>query len=436
MSTETQFITALGPNDQDDGDEGRQRRGLAISALTKIGQNQLGYMVPSQSGKGDYMVALGDAPFCTCPDFESRQAKCKHVYAVEFTVERETASDGSTTVTESVQVTKTSEWTIYNQAQTHEAERFSELLQDLCAGIPNPPQTTGRPRLPLSDVVYSLASRAYSTKSGRRHASELREAEANGVITKAPSYNSAFRYLENPDLTPLLKSLIEETAKPLAGIEDDFAVDSSGFSTTTYNRWYDHKWGKERSRASWVKTHIMVGVKTHVVTSVEATPTESADSKQLPYLLERTSKSFDIGEVSADKAYSDHKNVHAIQDAGGTAYIPFRSNSTGQASSKHSYDSLWHRMWAFYNFNRADFNAHYHKRSNVETAFSMIKAKFGGSVRAKSPTAQVNEVLCKILCHNICVLIQSIYELELEPTFWGFEAEKSVAPKQFSFAGF
>jgi len=47
----------------------------------------------------------------------------------------------------------------------------------------------------------------------------------------------------------------------------------------------------------------------------------------------------------------------------------------------------------------------------------MIKGKFGGSVRAKSPTAQVNEVLCKVLCHNICVLIQSIYETGLEPTF-------------------
>jgi len=59
----------------------------------------------------------------------------------------------------------------------------------------------------------------------------------------------------------------------------------------------------------------------------------------------------------------------------------------------------------------------------------MIKAKFGGSVRSKSAVAQVNEVLCKVLCHNICVLIQSIYELGLEPTFWTFEAKEPVAPK-------
>ncbi len=59
----------------------------------------------------------------------------------------------------------------------------------------------------------------------------------------------------------------------------------------------------------------------------------------------------------------------------------------------------------------------------------MIKAKFGSAVRAKTPTAQVNEVLCKVLCHNICVLVQSIYELGLEPTFWTVETKEAVAPK-------
>jgi hypothetical protein len=56
----------------------------------------------------------------------------------------------------------------------------------------------------------------------------------------------------------------------------------------------------------------------------------------------------------------------------------------------------------------------YHKRSNVETVFS---AKFGASVGAKTPLAQVNAVLCKILCHNICLVIQSMYELGIEANF-------------------
>ncbi len=31
----------------------------------------------------------------------------------------------------------------------------------------------------------------------------------------------------------------------------------------------------------------------------------------------------------------------------------------------------------------------------------MIKAKFGARVRSKTPVAQVNEVLYKVLCHNL-----------------------------------
>jgi hypothetical protein len=66
----------------------------------------------------------------------------------------------------------------------------------------------------------------------------------------------------------------------------------------------------------------------------------------------------------------------------------------------------------------------------------MIKAKFGANVRAKTPVAQVNEVLCKILCHNICVLIQSMVELGIETTFWTFDTKEPVVPKALVNIGF
>ena len=74
-------------------------------------------------------------------------------------------------------------------------------------------------------------------------------------------------------------------------------------------------------------------------------------------------------------------------------------------------------MYHYYNFRRDEFLTHYHKRSNVESTFNMIKAKFCDHVRSKTDVAMTNGVLCKVLCHNICCLIQSMYELEIEPTF-------------------
>ena len=313
-------------------------------------------------------------------------------------------------------VTYPQDWSNYNLAQQNEKERFLVLLRDLCATVPQPPQTKGRPRLPLADMLFAATFKVYSGFSSRRFTSDVQAAMQSGLIDHAPHFNSTNRYLADPTLTPLLKSLIEASASPLQAVEVDFAIDSTGFSTSTYSRWFDHKWGKERIKQTWVKTHIMTGVKTNIVTAVEATPTESADAPQLPDLLATTAQAFEVRELSADKAYSSKRNLHTVEAVGATPYIPFKTNST-PTQGHHRVDGLWSRMWHFYNFNRDDFLAHYHKRSNAETTMSMIKSKFGGAVKSKSPTAQVNEVLCKVLAHNICVLIQSFYELGIESTF-------------------
>ena len=64
----------------------------------------------------------------------------------------------------------------------------------------------------------------------------------------------------------------------------------------------------------------------------------------------------------------------------------------------------------------------------------MVKAKFGDHLRSKTDTAMVNEARCKILCHNVCCLIQSMYELGVVPMFWGSEtAEKDEGPSVIPF---
>jgi hypothetical protein len=75
-------------------------------------------------------------------------------------------------------------------------------------------------------------------------------------------------------------------------------------------------------------------------------------------------------------------------------------------------------MHYLFMYQREAFMEQYHKWSNIETAYSMIKGKFGSALRSKSDTGQINEALCKVLAHNICVLVQASHELGIEPVFF------------------
>ena len=74
-------------------------------------------------------------------------------------------------------------------------------------------------------------------------------------------------------------------------------------------------------------------------------------------------------------------------------------------------------MYNYFMYKHEEFLEHYHKRSNAETTFHMIKTKFRDSLRSKSKTAQINELLCKVLAHNICVVIQEMNELGIKGEF-------------------
>jgi transposase len=408
----------------------REGRALMLAATAKITQTTNGWRVPSQAGKGAYTVTLnGEGPHCNCPDHELRGCDCKHILAVQVVRQRELFEDGSEVVTESVTVTETvrksygQNWKAYNFSQTHEKERFQQLLHDLCNGIAEPTAAkTGRPRLPLCDAVFAACFKVYSTVSCRRFMTDLREARDKGYIASAPHFNSIFNYLENPALTPLLKSLIVETSRPLKTIEDDFAVDSSGFTTSRFARWFDHKYGVVRQQHEWVKVHIMCGVRTNVITSVEIRDKDASDTKLLPALVNTTAKTFKLREVSADKGYGSLNNYYVIEAHGATPFIAFKSIHTGKGGG------LWAKMFHYFNMRRDDFLKHYHKRSNVETTFSMVKAKFGDHIRSKTDVAMVNEALCKLLCHNIVVLIHEMIELGIEPTFWAESTSAQELP--------
>lgn len=305
-------------------------------------------------------------------------------------------------------------WPAYNAAQINEKRLFLILLHELCAGVENAEQITGRPRLSLGDMIFSAAYKVYSTFCMKRFSTDLIEAHAKGYIRRVPKPSSVFHYLQLDSLTPVLSRLIELTSLPLEPFETQVAVDSTGLSTCQYARWLDERQMVEHSKREWIKLHIVCGVKTNTVMSVVVTSRRESDCRQFGRLVAAASRNFRLVEVSADKAYCSGENMRHALLAGAAPYLAFKSDHRLGTEYK---STIWNRMLAMMLYRRAEFMEHYNKRNNVEATFHMIKSKFGDRVRSKSSRSKINEALCKVLCHNICVLIQSIYELGIDPTF-------------------
>jgi transposase/predicted nucleic acid-binding Zn finger protein len=401
----------------------RELRGLDIANRYTIKQENGFWFVPSASGKSNrYKVCLNSQK-CTCPDFEIRRKKCKHIFAAEFSFEQDFLTELSTKeipqIYKPVPKRKTykQDWVAYDKAQTCEKSEFQFLLAELCKGVGEPSQTKGRPRLPLEDMIFSCVFKIYATFSSRRFNTDLKEAEMKGYLLRTPHYKSISRYFGMELLTPYLKMLIEESSLPLVGIEKHFAVDASGLSTTGGFTWLHAKFTEPRliEKKDWLKIHICTGVKTNIISAVEVTERFESDSNYFETLVVDTVKNFEMEEVSADKAYLSKANLQTVIDNNAIPYIAWKANS--RATNKEG-NHLWNKLFHYYALNQEKFLEHYHRRSNVETTFSMIKAKFGGTLRSKVRTAQINEALCKILAHNICVLNQSMFELGVKAEFW------------------
>ncbi len=122
---------------------------------------------------------------------------------------------------------------------------------------------------------------------------------------------------------------------------------------------------------------------------------------------------FQLQEVLADRAYNSRLNFTVAEDLGLTALIPFKSNQTGQSKGSPAY----HKMFLFFTYHRDKFDEHYRDRANVEVAFGSIKQKIGETIMSRNFNAQVNELLCKLIAHNITMLIQAMFGFGVLPDF-------------------
>ncbi len=395
--------------------ETRKIKGKQIALTRQIKKLKDGFAVQSQNGKRFYFV--DEAEKCSCPDFENRQTTCKHAFAVQYYLQKITTTKQGVKI-ETKRLTYPQVWSAYNKSQETEKARFLELLNDLIEEpVKQEKRGRGQPKINEHDLFFASALKVYSQFSLRRFMSDLNEAKQKGFVERKPCFASVGHFIQKESLTPQIKKLIEKSASILKTFDSQFSIDSTGFRIKHFSPYCQEKHGQSKQQ-EYLKLHAVVGCKTNIITACEVTQSMGKGTADCPHLqplvIQTANAGFDIKEFSADMAYSSRDNIGAIAKLGSMAYIPYRSNATGKPRGK---TYLWKKMFHYFQYNQEEFMEHYHARSNVESTFGALKAKFNDSLKSKTFTAQKNELLLKVLCFNIVQVIHETNELGITANF-------------------
>lgn len=308
------------------------------------------------------------------------------------------------------------DWKAYDASHTNQYPLFLKLLTSLVENaIPLQEQIgKGRKKISVRTKLICMAIKVYFRADLRKTESILKELQASGYIDKVPCFKSIDNFFLDKELSCLLSELILLTSLPLALIENTGAIDSTGFSVSKLVNWNNFKWGKiEGKERIWRKAHAVIGTTTNVVISVEVTEKNVGDATMVDKVIGKKTKYFAMKDFVADMAYSSRNIVKFLSMLGLNPWIPFKSNASGQSKGVR----LWHTLYDKFIRENKIYMQKYHRRSNVETVFHMVKQRFGDNLLTKHLDSNINEIKVKFLCHNITVLIQEAFERDIKVDF-------------------
>src|SRR5258708_3528740 len=190
----------------------REERGLIIAATVKLNEQFGVWIVPSATAGDKRYLVDPKKGSCTCPDHTETGFKCKHQFAVEFTLRRECKPDGTVveqkTFTWTEEKTYTQDWPNYDRAQMIEKSRVQVLLADLAKTVPAPvrdPKLRGPKPIPIADRIFACCFKVYCGVSSRRWACDMADAMEKSYLSRTIHPAKVCHFFCEADMTEPLR---------------------------------------------------------------------------------------------------------------------------------------------------------------------------------------------------------------------------------------
>ncbi len=297
---------------------------------------------------------------------------------------------------------------LYNQIQENEFQNFFEFARYLTNCVCNSKKMK-------SYVSCLIVWHKFPNLSARRAKSFLKFLKGFKVINvDIPCFKTLCNHRENPLMHNVLDLLIEESSKPLAKIETDFATDSTGIKTKLFSSWFSLRAKKRIRRRDHLTVHITTGVKSGIVTALNVEAEQGKDNIIFREHVDKTSKNFKINDWTGDGTYWCKKNCGKVAEKGGKPYFKCKEGKTGWNGKQSGYPS-WKEMNQESKDHPRRYKKHYKKRSKVEGVNHSKKMLHGEKVYSKLPSARENEEGFRWVNHNINVLNRAMHEWKINP---------------------
>ena len=262
----------------------------------------------------------------------------------------------------------------------------------------------GRPPIKKRDILKSLLFIELMTCSIPRAPSLLLMHKEILGLDRIPAARTLYKYRAQMEMTKPLERLVYEAGKELFSEEEIAATDGTGHGRSKGKTWSGDRSNPMKYR-EYDMAHYLVGTKTNVILAARITRGTWHDSRQFKPLLDLEIPGTNLRAITADPGYISRDNYDLVEEMGFTPYIKPKNNAVFRPHPKNAYEKAvmfatrfpkrWHNTYRY--------------RTKAECAIHSVKATFGDIIRGRHRTSRRNQVLCRVIVHNMRMTVMDRY---------------------------